>query len=191
VLETWPQIIGYDVEVLKWFQEQNHLCGYDINLTYPQEHKIPSLEFHSGGGALHILKRDVEERVQERHESIRSLGILKRDQAREEARQQWKRDLSQRMNGTIDPWYGCSLLAEAVDYAVNYTWPWNAGDGSTFDASFYFCLLVGLSSSPPQLYEVPSVLKPSFFADASVFLNGMKLISRIPLFLTRSSRRNC
>jgi hypothetical protein len=36
-----------------------------------------------------------------------------------------RRDLSLRTNGTIDPWYGCELYDEMVDYAVNYTWPWS------------------------------------------------------------------
>ena len=43
---------------------------------------------------------------------------------REEQRQQWKRDLSGRANGTIDPFYGCFLLDELIDYAVNFTFPW-------------------------------------------------------------------
>ena len=43
---------------------------------------------------------------------------------REEERQQWKRDLSGRANGTIDPFYGCFLLDELIDYAVNFTFPW-------------------------------------------------------------------
>lgn len=36
-----------------------------------------------------------------------------------------KRDLSLRANGTIDPWYGCFLIEEMVEYALNYTWPWS------------------------------------------------------------------
>lgn len=135
VVKTWPQVIGYDPEVFEWFQEQNHLCGYDLNLTYPQEHKFPTLKFQGGGGSTHILKRDLYTQIEERHNSLKSLGLLKRDNDREEARQQWKRDLSLRDNGTIDSWYGCSLLAEVVDYAVNYTWPWSANDGSAFDVS--------------------------------------------------------
>ena len=35
-----------------------------------------------------------------------------------------KRDLSGRANGTIDPFYGCFLLDELIDYAVNFTFPW-------------------------------------------------------------------
>jgi carboxypeptidase D len=34
--------------------------------------------------------------------------------------------LADRLSGSIDPWYGCELFDEMVDYAVNYTWPWSA-----------------------------------------------------------------
>ena len=37
-----------------------------------------------------------------------------------------KRDLSGRANGTIDPYYGCFLLSELQDYALNYSLPWSA-----------------------------------------------------------------
>ena len=48
---------------------------------------------------------------------------------REEARSQWKRDMTGRPNGTIDPWYGCDVWQEMWDYAFNFTFPW-----STFPA---------------------------------------------------------
>ncbi|EJD07280.1 alpha/beta-hydrolase [Fomitiporia mediterranea MF3/22] len=36
IIETYPQLIGYDPEVYDYFVEQSHLCGFDLNLTYPQ-----------------------------------------------------------------------------------------------------------------------------------------------------------
>ena len=50
----------------------------------------------------------------------------KREMQREKRQRSWKRDLSLRANGTIDPWYGCNLLDELVEYAVNFTFPWSA-----------------------------------------------------------------
>lgn len=47
-------------------------------------------------------------------------------EAREEKRQEWKRDLSGRANGTIDPFYGCFLFDEILDYAANFSFPWSA-----------------------------------------------------------------
>ena len=56
-----------------------------------------------------------------------SRALIKRAEfveRREESRRDWKRDLTGRANGTIDPFYGCSLLDELIDYAVNFTFPW-------------------------------------------------------------------
>src|ERR1700736_1789424 len=40
-LETYPQLIGYDHDVYLYFKEQEHLRGYDLNLTYPQNGHFP------------------------------------------------------------------------------------------------------------------------------------------------------
>ena len=44
---------------------------------------------------------------------------------REDKRTQWKRDISGRPNGTLDPFYGCFLWEEMTDYAANFTFPWS------------------------------------------------------------------
>ena len=54
-----------------------------------------------------------------------SLRKRESNEQRNMKREQWKRDLSGRANGTIDPWYGCSLFQEMVDYAINFTFPWS------------------------------------------------------------------
>ena len=51
------------------------------------------------------------------------------------AHREWKRDLSARANGTIDPWYGCDLLDFVMDYAVNFTYPWSSNGLQGFDVS--------------------------------------------------------
>ena len=38
---------------------------------------------------------------------------------------EWKRDLTNRANGTLGPWYGCDLFDEMWDYAFNFTYPWS------------------------------------------------------------------
>ncbi|KAG6374843.1 hypothetical protein JVT61DRAFT_4228 [Boletus reticuloceps] len=72
------------------------------------------------------------------------------------ARKAWKRSLADRANGTIDPWYGCDLYDEMLDYAINFTFPWSLSksSGGTFD-----------------IYNVPDALNPEAPMDASVFLN--------------------
>ncbi|CAK5281400.1 unnamed protein product [Mycena citricolor] len=36
VLETYPQLIGYNTTIYDYFRDQQHLCNFDLNLTYPQ-----------------------------------------------------------------------------------------------------------------------------------------------------------
>jgi carboxypeptidase D len=82
-------------------------------------------------------KRSFMAEVQERHK-LRG-PINKR---REEERRAWKRDLSGRVNGTIDPWYGCDLFTAAIQYAINFTYPWNAGGLMDVSSSNDSCLFL-------------------------------------------------
>lgn len=151
-LETYPQIINFDVDVLNYFKTQyiiiylsigflpdpvtrQHLCNYDLNLTYPQNGTFPSL----------VDPRDVpasffESTVARSKGAMAMKGLFARNyaaqgaaadltirdlEAREEKRQLWKRDLSGRPNGTLDPHYGCFIFEEMLDYALNFSFPWS------------------------------------------------------------------
>jgi carboxypeptidase D len=157
-LETYPQIINFDIDVYNYFKTQyvvsllsnyklhrddapyrEHLCKYDLNLTYPQNGHFPSLidpnqtvssdSLFSGGSlskaksAKSSWKRSIANKLAKRGSNS---GLNARDIAkREDKRQQWKRDLAGRPNGTLDPWYGCYLWEEMTDYAVNFSFPWS------------------------------------------------------------------
>lgn len=153
VIETYPQLIGYDPAVYNYFREQyvipkvyhsvahchvrrTHLCGLDLNLTYPQNGTFPTLNppfpnqneemlmVRRNENKSRLFKRALKEDLFERR-----TGVSKRDAAVEAERlarrDQWKRDLSGRANGTIDPWYKCDLYDEMIDYAVNFSLPWS------------------------------------------------------------------
>ncbi|KAM5545884.1 hypothetical protein V8D89_000010 [Ganoderma adspersum] len=64
---------------------------------------------------------------------------------------EWKRGLTNRANGTLDPWYGCNLFDEMWDYAFNFTYPWKNG-----------CV---------DFYDIPDATNPTPPKDASPFLN--------------------
>ncbi|KZW00798.1 alpha/beta-hydrolase [Exidia glandulosa HHB12029] len=144
VLETYPQIIGYDQEVFAYFRDKTHRCGYDLNLTYPQvggffptlEATLPADEARrtyfkqlaqDKSRALH--KRNWHTEIAERALSRPSLGkrdrVVKRDESKRVGRQ--RRD-----QGAVDPWYGCFLFEEMVDYALNFTFPWTNGQFDTY-----------------------------------------------------------
>ncbi|CAK5283248.1 unnamed protein product [Mycena citricolor] len=131
ILETYPQLIGYDQDVYKYFKKQEHLCGYDINLTYPQNGQINTLPFIDArerdvpflAKSAKVLKRGLVGEIMDRYSALDA--TQKDNIAVERETKTWKRDLSMRANGTLDPWYGCALLPELIDYALNYSAPWN------------------------------------------------------------------
>ena len=130
---------------------RTHLCGYDFNLTYPQEGKFPSVgnpilpteSFRAATLANQpsaLLKKRFNALI--RSVEAPDVGIVRRDtlprreekQARKHKKREWlakknsllqNRDLSGRANGTIDPWYGCFLNSEVQDYALNFSLPWS------------------------------------------------------------------
>ncbi|KAG0699895.1 alpha beta-hydrolase [Suillus ampliporus] len=172
VLETYPQIVGYDTTVFEYFREQEALCGYNLTLEYPQNRHFPTLTYTSGADpytsgmsasgryrarqgqfSKKLFLAEMEQRYNARL-AKRSTGLSKRERLR--ARDAWKRDLAGRANGTIDTWYGCDVYDEMVDYAINFTFPWSLSQesGGMFD-----------------VYNIPDALNPEAPMDGSVFLN--------------------
>ncbi|KAI0794497.1 alpha/beta-hydrolase [Fomes fomentarius] len=161
-IETYPQLIGYDPEVYEFFKEQEHLCGYDLNLTYPQNGKFPTLRSvdpsdpHRSEFQALSAKREFFRKTLSRFAFAAPTKASKR--AEEGAGAVAKRDLSQRANGTLDPWYGCFIYDELIDYAMNFSAPWNiVGNSLTLDGF--------------DVYQVPDALNPEFPIDGSGFFN--------------------
>ena len=168
---------------------RTHLCGFDLNLTYPQNGHFPTLNLvrPTANSALsetllnptETRSRTMRERVSEKFTAVHgptALDLTKRAELhgrREEERQQWKRDLSGRANGTIDPFYGCFLLDELIDYAVNFTFPWCEDPSPPV-----FFISSERADAPPCLangdfdvYDIPDGTSPEPFKNASAFFN--------------------
>ena len=104
------------------------MCGFDLNLTYPQHGHFPTFNPPSA-------QSDTSERTAKKtvlREALKVGSSLAEDLI--EARgvtgelphkRQWRRDLAGRANGTIDPWYGCDIFDEMIDYALNFSFPWS------------------------------------------------------------------
>ncbi len=111
---------------------RTHLCGFDINLTYPQHGHFPTLGDVSetaSSGSERALKKSrvksllaIDARMKRSDVQARS---LEPGSERMQKRDQWKRYLTGRPNGTIDPWYGCDVYDEMIDYALNFSLPWS------------------------------------------------------------------
>jgi hypothetical protein len=105
---------------------RHHLCGYDFELTYPPNGPLPTL-FNPIDGGSPSANSNSRLSFKSAWSKLVSLGqdfsLSKREQ--EDRREAWKRDLSGRPNGSLDPTYGCFLFTELVDYALNYSFPWS------------------------------------------------------------------
>lgn len=111
-----------------------HLCGYDVNITYPLNHPLPSLlpnsrssdnetTFASLRSPKSLTKKAFKAALA--RASVPENSLSKREfYEREERKTRLKRNLIGRPNGTIDPFYECFVLFELIDYAVNFTSPW-------------------------------------------------------------------
>ncbi|KAL5537214.1 hypothetical protein ACEPAF_1037 [Sanghuangporus sanghuang] len=189
VIETYPQLIGYDPEVYEYFREQAHLCGYDFNLTYPQTSKFPPVgptqQSTEQARALQLASRPpalIRKNLLAIARGVENpeTGLVKRQappthqevEERERRRREWikgkrsekrKRDLTGRANGTIDPFYGCSLSSEVEDYALNFSMPWNLSQESVIPTLDDY--------GPFNPYNVPDARAPPLALDPTTFFN--------------------
>ncbi|KAI0764425.1 Alpha/Beta hydrolase protein [Irpex lacteus] len=120
VIETLPQIIGYDTEVYHYFKTQSHLCGYDLNLTYPQDGKFPTLNLtvapNLGMNAATSAQRQIKTKTFK--DSLR-VGLFPRHEEVEPESEHSSVRL--RPNGTIDPFYGCDLRVGQIRDQLYYS----------------------------------------------------------------------
>jgi len=115
---------------------RSKLCGYNLNLQYPQPAHFPTLNAPMPFGFTSSFRkydakltkkrfmREVQDRLVAKLRKRGSESALLEHGERLRARDMWKRDLAGRANGTIDPWYQCDLYSEMIDYALNFTFPW-------------------------------------------------------------------
>lgn len=117
------------------YQFRSHLCGYDLNLTYPQNGHFPTLnppfpQYADERARQRLTKHSIVKQALKSNSFDRKRDLSERDLddetlGRLQRRDAWKRDLSGRANGTIDPYYQCDLYDEMIDYAVNFSIPWS------------------------------------------------------------------
>ncbi|KAI0051359.1 alpha/beta-hydrolase [Auriscalpium vulgare] len=140
ILESFPQLIKFDQNVFQAFQSKSHLCDFDVNVTYPQENALPSFPPQPKLSSIWSTVSGKQAEV---------VGLLDR-RAPPTAKRQ-----SASVSNTLDPFYGCSLFDEMVDYAANFSFPWTPG---TFD-----------------MYDVPNVVQPPVVIDGEVYFNSQQV----------------
>ncbi|KAE9404117.1 alpha/beta-hydrolase [Gymnopus androsaceus JB14] len=157
-LETYPEIIGFDPDVFQYFKEQEHLCGYDVNLTYPQKGIIPTI-IDPFSTTTSFSESQLQPQPLPRKRSLSRSALSAAGSLASRDLDAATRNLTGRPNGTLDPMYGCFLWEEMTDYAMNFTFPWTVGE---FDP-----------------YNIPDALRPEVPTDASVFMNDNRTRSAL------------
>ncbi|KAG9311810.1 Alpha/Beta hydrolase protein [Chiua virens] len=151
VLETYPQVIGYDTEVFEYFKRQSELCGYNLTLRYPQPEPFPTLNApiysHAFNGSVSKYLERLERRQFTQETKDRSYA---RTQREEHVTGNVMCPVAQMIPSTLGT--ECDIYDMMVDYAVNYSDPW-------------------ILSKLFDNYNIPDALNPEETLDGAVFLN--------------------
>lgn len=113
---------------------RSHICGYDLNLTYPQNGHFPSLAnvpLNSEVMKERTRKTALLRNLLKADAQLARRTLLKRnvvssvdpDPVLTERKAQWKRDLVERSSG-LDSTYECDLWDELLAYALEFSFPW-------------------------------------------------------------------
>ncbi len=107
--------------------DRSHLCGFDLNLTYPQNGHFPSLNPQLPSNldtkSIRTKKKTLIKQALMIDAQMSKRG-LEVDEVRMQKRDEWKREAQRRASGGIDPTYGCDLFDELIDYALQFSFPW-------------------------------------------------------------------
>ncbi|EKM51711.1 uncharacterized protein PHACADRAFT_177131 [Phanerochaete carnosa HHB-10118-sp] len=183
LIETYPQLIGYDTNVYDYFKQQSHLCGLDINLTYPQMGGIlapvnlnpgtePTLQNQTQpdndddkektrGKNSRLANRSFAAEVAHRYSERRASGEPAQPfHERLRKRAAWTTDATN--SSGISSYYGCDVWDEMLDYALNYTFPWCK--------RLFFC----------STFDVPDSLDPEAPDDPTFFFTKVGGIDPSP-----------
>jgi carboxypeptidase D len=118
VIETYPQLIGYNTDFYDYVREQTHLCNLDLNLTYPQ----------TGGNfpSIHIKYGQIKHRLgagQQRRDLQSDPHDLKENV--DLATRQWPPPpFNATLTGKVNKFFGCDVRDLVLTYAFNYSLPW-------------------------------------------------------------------
>ena len=140
IMQTYPQLFGFDTNAYEYFVEQYNLCGYNLTLSYPSPSPYPTLR------ASAFLSTDTNDDdtsvdgaegpdTQDKRRTRRMkrmLNFLDHLPESGSAKVGGSRIMKRRAlapplspTGVIDPKYQCHVLENLEDYAANYTVPWS------------------------------------------------------------------
>jgi carboxypeptidase D len=131
VIQSYPQLIGFNTTVYEYIVDQYNLCGFNITLKYPNPEWYPTLKPPKRSSSSASTKDDVISLKE-----TLDLYDLKTDT--DETMINGKRFRKRQTNyrrastphpqlppkGVLNSDYRCSLVEFIQDWAVNFTAPW-------------------------------------------------------------------
>ncbi|KAG8864445.1 hypothetical protein FRC20_010191 [Serendipita sp. 405] len=188
VLQSYPQLIGFEPSVYEYFVEQYNLCGYNLTLEYPASNPYPRLrDPYMDPGVTSKAESNGEETppmANSRWRGLDALAMIQdtvelykipHEKRSEEISFNGKRFVKRQQTspgsvlapiGTIDSYYGCFLMEQLWDYATNYTAPWRRID---FDVYRISDALSPSSVNNPAQYLNDEVVRAAFHAPKKTF----------------------
>ncbi|KAG8779565.1 hypothetical protein FRC15_010063 [Serendipita sp. 397] len=188
VLQSYPQLIGFEPSVYEYFVEQYNLCGYNLTLEYPASNPYPRLrDPYVDPGVTSKAESNGEETppmANSRWRGLDALAMIQdtvelykipHEKRSEEISYNGKRFVKRQQTspgsvlapiGTIDSYYKCFLMEQLWDYATNYTAPWRRID---FDVYRISDALSPSSVNNPAQYLNDEVVRAAFHAPKKTF----------------------
>ncbi|KIM27100.1 hypothetical protein M408DRAFT_24847 [Serendipita vermifera MAFF 305830] len=180
IMQTYPQLFGFDTNVYEYFVEQYNLCGYNLTLSYPSPSPYPTLR------ASAFLSNDPDDDGDDDEEDLDAATSDSGDSFKRVKRLLAMYDLEPRgimdrrhlvgqhhslrrrarppplsPTGVIDAKYQCHVLENLQDYAENYTVPWTSAGFDRFRISD---ALVPAAPDNPSFFLNDPTVRAAFHA---------------------------
>ncbi|KAG8818982.1 hypothetical protein FRC17_010641, partial [Serendipita sp. 399] len=155
LIQSFPQLIGFQPSVYEYFVEQYNLCGYNLTLEYPASNPYPPIRDPYEDNGVTSKKGEEPPAIANSRwrgldalamiqESLELFKISHEDKRADEIsiggmrfvkRQQTSPGPSLAPIGTINPRYGCFLMEELWEYVTDYVVPWRRVDVNVYRIS--------------------------------------------------------
>lgn len=122
LMQTYPQLIGFNTSVYEYFVEQYNLCGYNLTLHYPAMSEYPALRDDWTSVPTTSSTKQMKRELVGILELYESLDPMERSLVKRQSSQPGGRSFA--LTGTIDSEYKCNIYGFLLQYARNYTEPW-------------------------------------------------------------------
>ena len=130
-----------------------HLCGFDLNLTYPQTEPLPSFSPTAHPSSFWSFAPNEAPSALDRREILKSILDRRHFDGSKSSGRSTGHALQSRQSSelpdVVTPSYGCALFDEMIDYAANFSFPW-----SMFFSPIFGIYLDHLCRAVVQLLEI-------------------------------------